>query len=162
MNGYQRFFVLLLFFVACNNEQKKEEKKAAGLPPAYYFFPRANVYFDSANKDYLFLANDGKTWQSAKQIPNIVQGLMDKSVLIVTPSNPVWKDNEQHRLLYSSLLYAMPSDTVAKKLPPKPVVKVQDTIAVAKEKKERKGLRKFVDKIFGIFKKDRKKKDTMQ
>ena len=157
---------LLLFFfsfvlAACGNTERGEKKPAA-LPPQYYYFPRANVYFDSANKDYVFLANDGTTWQTARQIPNVVQGLMDKSVLIKNPPQPVWKDNEQHRFIYSSLLYATPEDTVAKKAPPPPpVAKTTDTVS-EKEKKDRKGFRKFVDKIFGVFKKDKKKKDTTE
>ena len=157
-----RFLLLfsLLILLACNNE-KKEEKKPVTLPPQYYYYPRANVYFDSANKDYLFVTTDGKTWQTAKQIPNVVQGLMDKGIFIPNPSQPVWKDNEQHKLIYSSVLYAVPGDTVAKKEPPKPEIKAPDTLVV-KEKKDRKGLRKFVDKIFSIFKKDKKKEDTAQ
>src|SRR5215218_7557781 len=105
------FFSLILF--ACGNGEE-EKKTPATLPPQYYYYPRANVYFDSANKDYLFAANDGTSWQTAKQIPNIVQGLMDKSVFISNPPQPVWKDNEQHRLIYSAVLYATPEDTVAK------------------------------------------------
>ena len=160
----ERLLIFLFSFVlfACGSGER-EEKKPTALPPQYYYYPRANVYFDSANKDYIFLANDGATWQTAKQIPNVVQGLMDKSVLIQNPPQPVWKDNEQHRFIYSSLLYATPEDTVAKKElpPPPPVAKTTDTVS-EKEKKERKGFRKFVDKIFGVFKKDKKKKDTAE
>ena len=65
--------------------------------------------------------------------------------------SPVWKDNGNHKLLYSALLYATPNDTMQKK-EPKPEVRKQanpDTV-----KKERKGLRKFFDKLFGRKKKD--------
>ncbi|HEU4903309.1 MAG TPA: hypothetical protein VFT06_10965, partial [Flavisolibacter sp.] len=96
----ERFLLLLFSFLlfACGNKEEKK-KTPAPVPPQYYYYPRANVYFDSANKDYVFLANDGITWQTAKQIPNVVQGLMDKSVLIPNPPQPVWKDNEQHKLI---------------------------------------------------------------
>src|ERR671913_386013 len=113
-----KFFALLLFVFcfACTN--KKAETIVAATPapsPKYYFFPKANVYFDSVNKDYLFLTNESKTWSTAKQIPDVMQSMMDKSVLIDSPSNPVWKDNQNHKLVYSALLYASPNDTVKKK-----------------------------------------------
>jgi hypothetical protein len=160
-----RFWILLLplFFFACNDNKKEVAKKPAALPPLYYYYPRANVYFDSANKDYVFLATDGVTWQTAKQIPNIVQGLMDKSVLIENPSQPVWKDNEKHKLVYSALLYATPNDTVEKKEPPKSVIKPEKTPdTLAAPKKKQSGLKRLLDKIFGGFKKEKKKKDTAQ
>ena len=143
---------ILIFFLltSCNpgtGEGKTGEGQTA--TPQYYYFPKANVYIDSANKDYIFLANDGKTWQSAKQIPAAMQAMMDKNVLIENPSQPVWEDNENHRLVYSALLYATANDTTRKETPrpistqPKPS---KDTVAEAE--KERKGLRKFFDKIF--------------
>jgi hypothetical protein len=160
----ERFLIVLFsFFLAACGSGEEEKKMPAALPPQYYYYPRANVYFDSANKDYVFAAGDSSTWQTAKQIPNIVQGLMDKSVFIPNPPQPVWKDNEQHKLIYSAVLYATPEDTVAKKEPPPPPppVKSPDT-ASGEEKRERKGLRKFVDKVFSVFKKDKKKKDSVQ
>lgn len=120
--------------------------------PEYYFYPKANVYFDSVNKTYVFLGNDGKTWQQEKQIPAVMQVLMDKNVFISKPSSPVWKDNENHKLVYSALLYAAPADTQEAK---KPVIvftppPVKDAVV---KKKEHKGLRRLFDKIFGRKKK---------
>lgn len=158
--GMFRFIILSLtfpFLFACNNQQ--QVKEAARLAPQYYYYPRANVYFDSANKEYLFLASDGQAWQTAKQIPAVVQGLMDKTILIQSPADPVWKDNEKHRLVYSAVLYATPNDTVAKKEVPRTAKKPSGQSAGSSDevKKERKGVRKFIDKIFGGLKKERKK-----
>ena len=150
------FFLLLIFFVACNNN--KAEKVVVPPPaPKYFFFPKANVYFDTVNKDYVFLGNDGKTWMKEKQIPAIMQSMMDKSIVIDSPSMPVWKDNENHKLVYSALLYASPNDTVQKKAPvvAKPVN--PDSI-----KKEKKGLAKFIDKLFGRKKKDKPEEKKTQ
>jgi hypothetical protein len=144
------FLAILLVFIfyACNNN-KAEKTVVTTPPPKYYFYPRANVYYDSANKDFVYLSNDGKTWQAEKQIPAAMQVLLDKNILIDTPAQPVWKDNERHKLIYSALLYASPADTQAVK-EEKPLVK-----EVPKEvKKEKKGLGKFLDKIFGRKKKD--------
>ncbi len=144
----------LFFSVSCNNNNadKKTVEIPKQLSPQYYFYPKANVYFDSANKNYVFLTTDGKTWQTVKGIPAAMQLLMDKSILIDTPANPVWKDNERHKLIYSALLYASPSDTqITKEVKPlpKPVVIKQEEV-----KKKKSGLKKFLEKIFGKKKKD--------
>src|SRR5918993_4211375 len=112
-----KFFALTLFVLcfACTNKKAEKIVVAPPPPPKYYFFPKANVYFDSVNKDYLFLTNESRTWSTAKQIPDVMQSMMDKSVLIDSPSTPVWKDNQNHKLVYSALLYASPNDTVKKK-----------------------------------------------
>ena len=97
-----------VFYFACNDNKAETITVSAPpvLSPKYYFYPKANVYYDSVNRDYLFLTNDGRTWQTEKQIPAAMQVFMDKSVLIDSPSSPVWKDNGNHKLLYSALLYA--------------------------------------------------------
>lgn len=146
---------------ACGNGTQHENKEAVTLlPPQYYYYPKANVYFDSANKEYLFQSTDSLSWQTAKQIPAVVLAMMDKNVLIPHPADPVWRDNENHRLVYSAVLYATASDTVAEKKAPKPAKKTftlptQDSTESA-EKKEKKGLGKLLDKIFG---RSKKKKD---
>ncbi len=146
------FLLVLLFSQSCNNNKALPTKNrpAPAIAHQYYFYPKANVYFDSANKEYLFLGNDGKSWQTAKEIPVAMQVLMDKKVFIASPADPVWKDNQNHKLIYSALLYASPADTQPNKAV-KPVV-----IEASKPaEKKRSGFRRFFDKIFG-----RKKKDT--
>ncbi|MDQ3278047.1 MAG: hypothetical protein M3Q06_06960 [Bacteroidota bacterium] len=159
MNRQVTLFFVFICLVACNGKAEKAEPESpATLPPQYYYFPKANVYVDSANRAYLFLANDGKTWQSAKQIPAAMQALMDKSVLIQNPAQPVWENNENHRLVYSALLYATASDTTKKEAPKSKIVSSKSEEDSVKEAaKDRKGLRKFFDKIFGKNKKDKDK-----
>ncbi|HYO22969.1 MAG TPA: hypothetical protein VER36_11235, partial [Flavisolibacter sp.] len=77
------------------------------------------------------------------------------SVLLDTFQQPVWKDNEIHRLVYSAALYASPRDTVEE---PEPVVQ-RPASSEPEVKKEKKGLRKFLDKIFGRKKKNEDKKN---
>lgn len=145
-------YCLLIFIVffasACNNTKTEKVNEATPSPSKYYYYPKANVYFDTVNKDYVFLSGDNNTWTTGKQIPAAMQSMMDKSILLDTFSQPVWKDNENHRLIYSAVLYASPTDTIEKVLP-KPVVQSPVSGDTAKEKKEKKGLRKFLDKIFG-------------
>lgn len=152
-------FLFIFLMAACN--QDAEESRVEGVEtkaPLYYYFPKANVYIDSANSDYIFLGNDGKSWQTAKQIPAAMQALMDKNVFIEYPSQPVWQDNESHRLVYSALLYATPNDTTKKVAPKSTVIRpvAKDTV---EEKKERKGLGKFLNKIFGKKKKEQKNEE---
>lgn len=137
---------------ACNNGKSGQSTvpvHEALPPPRYYFYPKANVYFDSANKDYLFLGGNGTAWTTQKQIPAAIQSMMDKGVLIQQPAQPVWKDNANHKLIYSAALYATAADTVEKKAPPPPV-KV-DTVVKKEERKS--GLRGFFSRLFGKKKK---------
>lgn len=149
-------FALPLLFIglACNNgktEKAVVPVQQAALPPQYYFYPKANVYFDSANKEYLFQSGDSAGWVTQKQIPAAVQSMMDKSVLIQNPSQPVWKDNANHKLVYSAALYATANDTIEKKAPPPLITK---TDAVEKKEKKKGAFRRFFDKLFGKKKKE--------
>ena len=163
-----RFLIVLsmFFFVACSGNRQPEAEKPELQPAQYYYFPKANVYFDSANKDYLFLAADSNGWQTSKQVPAVVHSLMDKSVYIADPAQPVWKDNDKHKLVYSALLYATPNDTVEKKELPKVVTTKPAATAPTADsaseasKKRRTGVGRFLDKLFGGLKK--KKKDSTE
>jgi hypothetical protein len=150
---YRVFLIIVCILnFACNDNKAKNTTVATPPPPKYYFYPKANVYFDTVNKDYIFLGSDGATWTSGKQIPAAMHSMMDKSVLLDTFSQPVWRDNENHRLIYSAVLYATPADTIEKEEPP--LVLQPPVNPDSDKKKEKKGLRKFLDKIFGKKKKD--------
>jgi hypothetical protein len=157
MNRQPLSYLFMLFLFACVNNKEQNSAEEEALPPQYYYYPRANVYFDSANKNYLFSGSNDTSWQSAKQIPAVVQALMDKHVFIRNPADPVWLENENHKLVYSSLLYATANDTVLKKTPPKSVVKAPPPPPVDSSnmvRKERKGLGKLLNKLFGKKKKE--------
>lgn len=135
----------LTVVAACNNS-KPAEPAVVEAAPLYYFYPKANVYFDSANKTYAFLGSSGATWQTAKEIPVVVRQLMDKGALIHSPATPVWRDNETHRLVYAAQLYATAKDTQEVKAPV--VVIAAQKADTVQKKKERKGLGKFFNRIF--------------
>lgn len=131
------------------------------LPPQYYYYPKANIYFDSANKLYFFQTADSLSWQSAAQIPAVMVGLLDKSIRIADTAHPVWQHNANHRLIYSAILYATPNDTVVAKKPlrisKKPAFDGGDSSASGSGK--RKGFRGFLDRI---FKRDKKNKEAQK
>ena len=88
-----------------------------------------------------------------------MQVLMDKSAYIEKPLQPVWKDNEHHKLLYSALLYASPTDTIEKK---EPIVTKRSAARhseIDDKKKEPKGIRKIFDKLLSRFKKNKDKEE---
>ena len=149
---WRSFLVLsgFVFLLSCNDNKAEEKVEPPPPPPKYYFYPKANVYFDTVNKTYIFLGSDGRTWTSEKEIPAAMQSMMDKSIFLDTASQPVWKDNQNHRLIYSAVLYASPADTI-EEAPPVIVQQAPPEV----EKKEKKGLGKFFDKLFGKKKKNK-------
>ncbi len=156
------FFGLASLFYLFSCDDRPSAAGAAApdrLPPQYYYYPKANVYFDSANKAYFFQTADSLTWQSAPQIPAVMAALMDKRVFIADTSEPVWRNNGAHRLVYSAVLYATANDTVAVKKPlrtiKKPDMETGDSASANQQK--RKGFGGLLDKLFG---RNKKKKET--
>jgi hypothetical protein len=156
MNRLFFIFFPVIFYASCSSSKQAEvAEDATALPPQYYYYPKANVYFDSANKTYFFQSGDSLNWQSAQQIPAVVMALMDKNVFIADAQEPVWQNNDNHRLVYSAVLYATPNDTLQKKVVrtvKKTTVVPVDSAALA-EKKPRKGINGLFDKLFGRNKK---------
>ena len=133
-------------------------------PPAqqsstYYYYPKVNMYYDVANNIYIYLGDDGKTWQSAKQVTDKLSSGMGKKAVLINPPLPVWKSNAHHKMVYSTALYASAKDF--KKAPPKtspPVVANKPATAKKaeveqKDVKKESGIEKFFKRLF-------KKKDT--
>ncbi len=117
----------------------------------YYYYPRVNIYYDVIKGTYIYLGTDGKTWESAKQVSDKLSTGMGKKAVLINPPLPVWKSNEQHRLVYSTALYATASDF--RKDPPKVPVKVikpaEDKKAQAeKEEKKGSGFERFFKRLF--------------
>lgn len=132
------------------NPSGKETKK-----DIFYYYPKANVYFDEATDEYLFLGADSKTWQNNKQLPREQQDSLGKKIQIPNPKTPVWKDNEYHRLVYGTALYK--TDDIEKKfyedslknISKKSIAdKAKSESDDDKDKKHRSGIKKFFDKIF--------------
>lgn len=136
---------------------RKSGKKPAQQSTTYYYYPKVNVYYDVANGTYIYLADDGKTWQSAKQVADKLGGGMGKKAVLINPPLPVWKSNEHHRMIYSTALYASAKDfrkTTPAKTPA--AVKKPAEVKKAPEKKDDKkdsGIERFFKRLF-------KKKET--
>lgn len=153
--------VLFAGFTACN--EVEEEKQGTTI----FYYPKPNVYYDVEEKQYFFFSDDNKEWRTEKNLEAFQKDSLGKNVVIENPSQPVWKDNEHHRLVYGAALYTSAVDLQRKyyedsvnSLPkPPPVIIKKDTSLISNEQdeevtdNEKKGLKKFLDRVF------KKKKD---
>lgn len=154
------FVFIVIGFHACKN---KVENK----PSEFYYYPKTNMYFDVAKNIYIFSLDGAKTWDTIDaKTQNEPMTLGDKKVLYGSPDS-IWKDNDAHRQAYGGKLYdVLANDTTDVSsttiITEKKVIK--KTAPVKKEEEEvqkpRKGLGKFLNKIFGKKKDKKEKTDT--
>ena len=120
----------------------------------YYYYPKANLYYDSTKGNYILWDSLASTWKSTDKLP-VQQIDLGKTVRIGQVVEPVWKENQQHRLIYSVSLYSAAEDF---KKPAKiEVTEEYSNVAGKSQKAEKKtGVRKFFERIFP----PKKKKET--
>ncbi|MEI6949251.1 hypothetical protein V9K67_18850 [Paraflavisolibacter sp. H34] len=123
-------------------------------PDSFYYYPKANIYYHIPKQEFIYFDSNEHHWRTSRQLPDSLQQGLDKNVMLNDPPLPVWKENEQHRLVYSVSFYASPEDFKEKPPPPQgPVPYPQgeisqgDTTAVP-EKRE-KGIKGFFNRLFG-------------
>jgi hypothetical protein len=141
-------FILIVAAVVGFSSKKPAEKKI--LPAYYYYFPQANVYFDSVNKLYTYQTSNNEGWHTDMNIPDSLRFLLNKKVILGKCQDPVWKNNEHDRLIYSVSLYATSEDFKEKKVqPPPPPPIIKDSTAKTEEKPHREsGIKRFFRKLF--------------
>lgn len=148
---------LCLIFFAC------AQKKAA--PRQFYYYPDLNLYFDVAANNYLYSLDGAVTWDSIHaEASNFSTHLGDK-ILITADTDSIWKDNTRHRDKYGGYIYNImiddSTDTSGKDVvTEREIVKKKGSVVKKDEEKikERKGLGKLLNRIFG--KKKAKNKET--
>jgi hypothetical protein len=153
--------VLITGFSACNEAEEFRQGNTI------FYYPKPNLYYDVEEKQYFFFSDDNKEWQTEKNPETFQKDSLGKNVVIENPSQPVWKDNEHHRIVYGASLYTSAVDLQRKyyedsinSLPKTaPVIVKKDTSIITGEipeekvEDEKKGLKKFLDRVF------KKKKD---
>src|SRR5580765_8262461 len=104
------FLILLsaVSFLQCNRSPQKkvqapEQSQIQG--KSFYYYPRANVYYDIEEKQYIFFDSLKNTWEKKQQPSPEEIEKMGKKIAIENPSVPVFKDNQQHRIVYGTALY---------------------------------------------------------
>lgn len=131
----------------------------ADSPSVYSFdyYPKANVYYDHGDNTYSFMDKDGN-WKTSRELPASQQVNLDKKITLNGTSKNIWKENEQHRLIYSIQLYSSPKDFKADPPPPPPQVTIKEEDpekpGLQKTEPKQKGLKKFFNKLFGKDKKE--------
>lgn len=162
MRGITGFVVLtvsiafIILYTSCNSNSANAEKEGE-----FYYYPKANVYYNVASKAYYYSIDSAKTWQQITDTLAASPALLGEKIVLHS-ADSIWKDNAKHRQLYSGVLYnvASPADSadgnVAKVSERKVARKKYNTrerSQEAEEPKKKKGLGKFLQKVFG------KKKD---
>lgn len=147
--------ILALPLSYCSSKKKAEPPDTE--PRKVYYYPKANVYFDTKMQEYFYFDSVGMTWQENKNLPDSIRGRLEKNVVLDKEVPPVWKNNEQHRLVYSATLYATKEDFKEKE--PEPIASTspdsqktgpQANSGDAEPGTEKEsGLKRFFRKLFG-------------
>jgi hypothetical protein len=121
------------------------------------YYPKANVYYSADAGEYYFYHAEQKAWISTKKLNSSqVASLGDH--IDIPYTEPVWRNNSHDRMVHSVNLYAAPSlvktqyreDSLSLIPKKKPVTSASKKPAEppVEEEKPKKGLKKFLDKIF--------------
>src|SRR4051812_15905381 len=126
-------------------ERKKNIKTTSH---EYYYYPLANVYYDSAQKQFTFYDPRQNSWKSRSSLP--VTKELGQNVFIPDHGEAVWKNNAEHKMIYSVKIYSEPIDIKAEKAKAslKPVPEQKLPLVVMEEKKKKKGIRGFLRRIW--------------
>src|SRR5215210_4573559 len=138
-----------LFASSCENNNEKEDYK-------FYYYPKKNVYYDVKKGIFLYSINGGKTWDSVINTSGDDPGTLGEKFAIRSRVKEVYRKNETHRNLYKGKLYNVINlDTVVASAAPEVMErKVERTRTTevklpTEEDKVIKGIKKFLNKIFG-------------
>lgn len=134
---------------------RQSPKKVTPSTYSFYYYPKANVYFNTTENNYIFPDENGN-WKVAKDLPQTKSYVLDKKVDMNSSSIDIWKENEKHRMVHAVSLYASESDLKqppVERYSPAPAASKSDTISRKEEPKKQDGIKGFFKKIF------KKKKD---
>ncbi len=147
--------ILVVALVGFSTKKEKYFLKSdrPATPHTYYYYPKANFYYDSTDGEYICWDSTEADWKKTDKLP-VQQVDMGKTVRIGQASEPVWKENQHHRLIYSVTLYSEPEDFKREeKMDDRE--RTKSNVVIKPEKAEKKtGVRKFFERIFPPKKKD--------
>lgn len=147
--------LVILALVAFSPKSEKSFLKndRPSIPHTYYYYPKANFYYDSTDSQYILWNSTSESWEKSDKLP-LEQDDIGRRIRIGLAAEPVWKENQQHRLIYSVTLYSDPEDF---KQPRKEEPKKPNIVAQPQQETEKKsGMKKFLERIFP----PKKKKDS--
>ena len=128
----------------------------------FYYYPKTNMYYDVANKQYLYSLDSAKTWIAQQNESGSIPSTLGNKFIIYSNTDSVWKNNRDHRNMYKGRLYHiikennhLPStlkDAREKRPPVKSIKKPIDKQTDSSEA-PKKGIRGFFNRLFGKHKK---------
>lgn len=146
-----------LFFLSCQSNNNREEKENF----EFYYFPKKNVYYNVEKKNFLYSLDGGKTWDSVLSVTDKEPQTLGEKIIVYSANSDVYKDNAAHRKLYNGVLFnIVNTDTsLASAVPEVTERKLKKRKQEGKPDEDEpiKGLKKFLNKIFG---KHNKKKEN--
>lgn len=146
-----------LFLLSCQSNNKQDEEEDY----QFYYYPKKNVYYNVGKKNFLYSLDGGKTWDSLINSSDKEPATLGEKIIVYSSGNDVYKDNAAHRKLYNGRSYnIIGADTALATAAPEVTerkVQKRKTEVKPKEEEKVKGLKKFLNKIFG--KKNKKKED---
>ncbi len=139
--------------ISCNSGKQKQEVK-------FYYYPRTNVYFDVDKKNYIYSLDGGRSWGIINNSIDKEPATLGKRVVIYSPTDSIWKENESHRRQYAGTLYnivreanmASTAGVVTERKTASKSVRLKTIRRKAPAQKPEKK-RNFFEKIFGKNKK---------
>lgn len=150
MKYWVGFILIIIGSISCRSDKQEDVEVRHG----YYFFPKSNVYYDTADKNFIYFDTGARQWQQGNLPPAFIQSELGKSVLLDTFPVPVWSGNKEHQLIYSARLYGDSSDF---KKPPPPVVAEKpkkktpktDTVEDTPGGRQKTKVGQLLERIFG-------------
>lgn len=139
---------LVTFLFACNNNSNSDSYR-------FYYYPDKNVYYDVSNQRFLYSLDGTKTWKSYVGAGTAEVPALGERIEVTSPDSLVYNDNEEHRRLYSGrlidlgLLTAATAASAPEVSERKIAVKRKPVAKARGNDKPKKGIGKFLDKLFG-------------
>ena len=143
----------LIFFRKTESKSFKSDRPVKA--HTYYYYPKANFYYDSTEGNYICWDSTNTEWQKTDKLP-VQEVDLGKRVRIGETTDPVWKENQHHRLVYSVSLYSNPKDFKKKEKPVVVATAKTDSADVLEKDDKKSGVKKFFEKIFPPKKKKEK------
>ena len=148
---------MVLLCVGCAEKKAKQRE--------FYYYPDMNLYFDVAKNNFIYSLDGGVIWDTIDAKSGKIPTTLGNKIVLNSTSDSIWKDNSIHREKYGGYVYNVIDDdstdtSAATTVTEKEIVK-KPTSPVVKEDvkiKERKGLGKLLNRIFGK-KKDKQPKE---
>ncbi len=142
-------FVLLC---SCNTAEQKNGAYE------FYYYPEKNLYYNTATATYFYSLDGGLVWDSAKRVAGTDDAMFGKNETISSPVKDVWKENTLHRQKFNSKVYNIirsgdGANAAAYNVAEKKAIRKSGVSSVGQAPKK-KGLKKFLDNIFGKKKKN--------